>query len=112
MMRIVMISVFFVAVLSCASGRKRLPSTHEVYWSTLGMEKAEPITYPRFIPDSTSLRYPPRYHEVVLPVWIPDYVTPSGDLVQAHYIYVVVRPATWYLEGYPAGAEPVIPSRP
>ena len=106
----------FLAVLwlsACGPRRSTVyPTTYEVYWANKTVPKAEPLVYPRLIPDSTRLTMPPRYQEVVLPVWIPDYVTPNGDLVQAHYIYVVVRKSTWYLEGFPLGAEPIIPARP
>ena len=109
--RIGFLALLFL-VSACAHQGGHHPSTYEVYWSSKGIQQAHPLVYPRLLPDSTRLHMPPRYHEVILPVWIPGYVTPDGDYIQEHYIYVIVRKSTWFLEGFPLGADPLIPPRP
>jgi hypothetical protein len=49
--------------------------------------------------DRSDLPYVPviKPSEVVR-IWIYDHITPSGDLVVGHWIFIKLKPERWYIE--------------
>jgi len=88
----------FLLVSSCAP--KRQTATSNYYKVIMGSSQIAntrplwPKQLPQWVPNSFPLRTP----EVVIPVWTAPYINRDGDLVDAHYVYMVIKSPAWIYE--------------
>ncbi len=98
--RIITTATTLVLLASCASSGKVTTTPEQTYNKALGGEEMSPgNASTALLGAGSGLPYSP----VVVPseilrVWIYDHVTPAGDLVVGHWIFIRLRNEHWYIE--------------
>lgn len=106
MSRAVITTLTILALLitsSCVTVERRSAGTPEQILNSAVGEGSAPSGKITNLPgaDRSDLPYVPviKPSEVVR-IWVYDHVTPTGDLVVGHWIFVKLRPERWYIEDY------------
>lgn len=97
------ITILTISVLlsSCITVEQKSSSTPEQILNSAMGEGSAQIGKLSTLPgaDRSDLPYVPVINPPeVVRIWIYDHITPSGDLVVGHWIFVKLRPARWYIE--------------
>jgi hypothetical protein len=104
------ITVFFLFFLQACSTVEPKPVVDPVAMYKQGMEegnKAMIEEVQRSLKQKNAYGYVEPYYPVRLPpdirkVWIVDHPNESGDLIQGHWIFMVVTPGRWAAPSIPA----------
>ena len=86
------IALSILIVSGCASGRSNY-SMMESYYTN-----EQKIVYNKVKPPYLEYRYPVRFGEKVLRIWIAPRVINDYILVEGHYTYITVSKSRWYVE--------------
>lgn len=87
-----------ILLSSCAVKTANKNRTYENIIASSSRIATQRPLWPQHIPQWVPNTYPLRTPEEVIPVWVAPYVNKDGDLVDAHYIYMVVRHPHWIYE--------------
>ncbi len=98
-----LIAIISFSFLSCASARtKQQKNFYQMLYSTGPLANTQPM-FPKNLPQWEPNVFPIRLPSEVIPVWIAPYVSKSGNLVGAHYIYMVVKKERWWIQDNEGG---------
>lgn len=90
------LSLILLLGSSCAP-RKQASNYYKVIMSSSKVANSRPL-WPKQLPQWVPNGFPLRTPEVVIPVWIAPYINRDGDLVDAHYVYMVIKHPAWIYE--------------
>lgn len=97
--KLILMFAALVLLNSCASTQAGKSPEQTLNIAMTGRDSTTTVTQAPIRDHSSDLPYVP----VMLPaqverVWIYDHVTPSGDMVTGHWVFIVLREQKWHIE--------------
>jgi hypothetical protein len=80
-----------------------------LYQEAVGTPPPAPALQAKDLPVGSEAPYTPIMQPPqVQRVWVPDHLNADGDLVAGHWVYLLLAPARWFIETYPASPTPTL----
>jgi Type IV conjugative transfer system lipoprotein (TraV) len=80
-----------------------------LYQEAVGTPPPAPAVQAKDLPVGPEAPYTPILQPPqVQRVWVPDHLNADGDLVAGHWVYLLLEPARWFIETYPASPTPTL----
>lgn len=83
----------FISLMGCASSGTKTPDLIGQYYMN-----EQKIVYTKVKPPYSEYKYPVRFGEKVLRIWIAPRIVNDYIMIEGHYAYITVSKSRWYVE--------------